>query len=162
MMMLMTMMLLVLPVMGRFVRRYEPGALVIEFGHPRTATTLQHEIASFMAGLKNNEVGLEKPKRQFVDRVTEDHLKANRVLKTHDRLEAFPLELLETAELPVLLLTTKETDFPEVAYVQHKDDVERLSVAAVIPIYADIFNLTRTQTDVALAYVPFLYRTNFI
>ena len=154
-----------------YLDRYIPGeTLVIQFGQPRTATTLQHRIAMEMARRKNHEFEKEDVVtfNTFVDGVPFS-LAPNRVLKTHLKAEDL-YEYLDQVDVKVLLFTTTEDEeskvhdlekamidgISRVAYFQ-LFDVVKYSPLLVIHDYAEIFNLT--QDHLALGAVPISCRT---
>uniref|UniRef100_A0A7S3K1Q8 Uncharacterized protein n=1 Tax=Aureoumbra lagunensis TaxID=44058 RepID=A0A7S3K1Q8_9STRA len=104
-----------------YVNQYIPGkTLVIEYGQPRTATTLQYTIAKHMALLKNHELGIQTPSFGFKSRIHFTDLKVNNIWKTH-RLEFS--SLVNQTNISVLLLTT--THLFGAAYIQLMEEVEQ-------------------------------------
>lgn len=140
---------------AKYTSVYEPGSTtIIQYGSPRTATTLQYQIVTHMATLRNAAAGMKKPRTGFIGREDELVLTANRVFKTH-HVDSFDAAV-QNSSVPVLLFTTNTALHPEAderaVFVQTKESVEE-DPLAVIDDYAQVFQLSSEQTSETKAYI---------
>lgn len=139
------------------VKTYIPGkTIIVQFGQPRTATTLQHFIVHSMARIKNMEMNVAPPPGSFLGKKDTWKLEANTVYKTHE-MELLDRALDET-DAPLLLFSTSGgsnehydlTLYKNLKHIAHVQNVEevRECATAVIADYVGIFNLTQVQQEV--------------
>lgn len=144
-------------VSGEVTSVYVPGkTFILQFGHPRTGTTLQYNIVAQMAAHRNAAAGLPSPSLEYVPSGKEHEIMANAVKKTH-HLEEFE-SALNSSSIPYMLFVTTSATSPfhdeRAAYIQSKETIE-LNVMDVIDDYAKIFNLTKDQREKVAVHIKY-------
>ena len=140
---------------GVVAQVYVPGkTVVIQYGVPRTATSLQYAILTSLATLQCAQEGLDEPETPYVNQPPKGGFVPGAIYKTHNA--AVVLALNKTTH--ALVFTTSSDAKPDAAaaelrgrqfaHVQRLADVERYA-SGVVADYFKFFDLTATNAAVA-------------